>query len=106
MSHYSKGLKMRKITIVTLTCLFALPLTAGAEKNRQPLYPKVRKYVESAINEFDQIQDQRKRELETLAFFIRNRLKDNKPVNLTFICTHNSRRSHMSQIWAQIAAVY
>jgi arsenate reductase len=25
---------------------------------------------------------------------------------LTFVCTHNSRRSHLSQIWAQVAADY
>lgn len=28
------------------------------------------------------------------------------PAKLTFICTHNSRRSHLSQIWAQVAANY
>ncbi|WP_373512148.1 protein-tyrosine-phosphatase [Persicitalea sp.] len=27
-------------------------------------------------------------------------------MNLTFICTHNSRRSHMGQVWAQVAAHY
>ncbi len=27
------------------------------------------------------------------------------PVSLTFICTHNSRRSHFGQVWAQIAAL-
>ena len=29
-----------------------------------------------------------------------------KPLNLIFICTHNSRRSHMGQLWAQVAAFY
>lgn len=33
-------------------------------------------------------------------------LASGKDANLTFICTHNSRRSHMSQIWAQTAASY
>lgn len=27
-------------------------------------------------------------------------------INLNFICTHNSRRSHMSQLWAQAAAYH
>jgi protein-tyrosine-phosphatase len=27
-------------------------------------------------------------------------------VQLTFVCTHNSRRSHFSQLWAQVAAYY
>lgn len=32
--------------------------------------------------------------------------RDRKPVNLIYICTHNSRRSHFGQIWAQVAAAY
>jgi arsenate reductase len=29
-----------------------------------------------------------------------------KKLGLNFICTHNSRRSHLSQIWAQTMAYY
>ncbi|WP_146511330.1 low molecular weight phosphatase family protein [Thalassoglobus neptunius] len=28
------------------------------------------------------------------------------PVKMTFICTHNSRRSHMCQLWSSVAAHY
>lgn len=31
---------------------------------------------------------------------------DQTAVNLNFICTHNSRRSHLCQTWAQTAAAY
>jgi arsenate reductase len=31
-------------------------------------------------------------------------LADSQPAKLTFICTHNSRRSHLAQIWAHVAA--
>ena len=31
---------------------------------------------------------------------------DKEGVRVLFICTHNSRRSHNSQIWAQVAAYY
>ncbi|WP_249356447.1 low molecular weight phosphatase family protein [Maribacter sp. ACAM166] len=29
---------------------------------------------------------------------------DDEPINLNFVCTHNSRRSHLSQIWSQVMA--
>jgi arsenate reductase len=31
---------------------------------------------------------------------------ENKVVNLNFICTHNSRRSQLGQVWAYYAAAY
>lgn len=42
-------------------------------------------------------------ELDAIANWIANRPLDSS-VELIFICTHNSRRSHMSQVWAQAAA--
>lgn len=63
-------------------------------------------YVEERLEEFSQISDPRKGELEGLAAGIRSVLKGEGSVPLIFICTHNSRRSHMSQLWAQFAAGY
>lgn len=89
-----------------MMCLLSLASVGMAEQSRDVLYPNVWQYARSAEKEFDQIPQQRKGDLETLATFIQTQLKDNKPVNLTFICTHNSRRSHLSQIWAQVASAY
>jgi arsenate reductase len=52
------------------------------------------------------ITDERKEVLQPLIEFIQNKLNDNQPILLNFICTHNSRRSHLSQIWAQTMATY
>src|SRR5690606_2752829 len=38
--------------------------------------------------------------------FIQTKVDKNEAVQINFICTHNSRRSHLSQIWAQVAAAY
>lgn len=48
----------------------------------------------------------RKEVLESLISFIQQKVDDRKEVNLNFICTHNSRRSHLAQIWAQTAASF
>jgi len=62
--------------------------------------------IEELSNFFYQIPDERKDLLIQFAGYISEKLKSNKEIPLNFICTHNSRRSHMSQIWAQTAASY
>lgn len=66
----------------------------------------VSNYVADFLAVEDTISMERKAELKTIAQHIEKLAKANSPVNLTFICTHNSRRSHLSQIWAQTAALY
>jgi len=64
--------------------------------------------IVSTIEGFEEglILDERKKVLAELVDYVVRRVKDKKKVNLNFICTHNSRRSHMSQIWAQVMSVY
>lgn len=52
------------------------------------------------------LPDERKALLEPLVAYIKAKLEQGKPVNLNFICTHNSRRSQFTQVWAQVAAYY
>jgi arsenate reductase len=56
------------------------------------------------VGSFDAIPGQRKELLGQFANMIRERLDAKQALHLNFICTHNSRRSHISQIWAQAAA--
>lgn len=69
-------------------------------------YPELKRYLTEATNRFDVIPNDRKSELAKVADYVRERLSKSEPAKLTFICTHNSRRSHLSQIWAQVAAEY
>ncbi len=48
----------------------------------------------------------RKALLEEMAEYLREKLRTGQEIRLNFICTHNSRRSQFSQIWAQTAAAY
>jgi len=52
------------------------------------------------------IPDKRKSILEPLMEYIQGKTSQGDTVNLNFICTHNSRRSQFSQIWAHLAAYY
>ncbi len=50
--------------------------------------------------------EERKASLQLLIDYIQQKVTAGRPVNLNFICTHNSRRSHLAQVWAQTAATY
>lgn len=52
------------------------------------------------------ISANRKKILQVLVDYIQSKVDKGQKVNLNFICTHNSRRSQFSQIWAQLAANY
>lgn len=56
--------------------------------------------------DFKTISIERKQVLQSLIDYVQEKAKTNQGVNLNFICTHNSRRSHLSQIWAQTMAFY
>ena len=50
------------------------------------------------------VSEERKEVLQPLVDYIQNKVNLNDTIRLNFICTHNSRRSHLSQIWAQTMA--
>lgn len=50
------------------------------------------------------IDSDRDARLRDLAAWIKERGDAGLSADLVFVCTHNSRRSHMSQLWAQAAA--
>ena len=63
-------------------------------------------YIQQAQQGFDRIPDERKKQLKKLAQFVQTKIKSGEAAQLIFICTHNSRRSHISQWWARVAADY
>jgi arsenate reductase len=50
------------------------------------------------------IPEARKPILQQVIDYIRQQTATGQRINLNFICTHNSRRSHLSQLWAQAMA--
>ncbi len=64
--------------------------------------------LETTINslELSSISEDRKSVLQPLIDYIQTKVDKNQGIRLNFICTHNSRRSHLSQIWAQTLAYH
>ncbi|MDX8574591.1 MULTISPECIES: arsenate-mycothiol transferase ArsC [Elizabethkingia] len=54
----------------------------------------------------DNIAEERKNVLQPLIDFVQQKANNKQDININFICTHNSRRSHLSQVWAQAASAH
>jgi len=63
-------------------------------------------YINAIKQDLPKIPKDRKAELDNIAKFIQLKVNAKEPVQLTYICTHNSRRSHFGQLWAATAAAY
>ena len=64
--------------------------------------------LQETIKKIDKIfiSEERKEVLQPLVDFIQIKVDANEEVRLNFICTHNSRRSHLTQILAQTMALH
>ncbi|MGV3460095.1 MAG: protein-tyrosine-phosphatase [Flavobacterium sp.] len=72
--------------------------------NKVTLYPEIEAVVNSF--EFESLLSERKEVLQPLINFIQAKSSQQEEIRLNLICTHNSRRSHLAQIWAQAAAAH
>lgn len=68
------------------------------------LFPEIEKVI-NTFN-FNSITAERKTVLQSLIEFIQSKVTAQRDIRLNLICTHNSRRSHLSQVWAQTAAAH
>ena len=71
---------------------------------KNKLLPEIQNFVNKL--ELSKIPAERKELLQNLSRYIKKKMKTGGDVRLNFICTHNSRRSQLSQVWAQTAAFY
>jgi len=90
--------------ISTLFSVVALLTTASADDKEllEPVQPFVKQVVES----LDTLPAERKQLLAKVADYAVEKIAKEETANFIFICTHNSRRSHLSQVWFQVAAAY
>lgn len=70
--------------------------------------PRLFSEIENKIKALnpESILEERKIILQPLIEYIQSKINNNQVIRLNFICTHNSRRSHLTQVWAQTMAYY
>jgi arsenate reductase (thioredoxin) len=68
------------------------------------MYQKIRQFTQSLEDDFKLIPTERKELLQKITGYIQEKYNQNLSINLVYICTHNSRRSHFGQVAAALAA--
>lgn len=71
---------------------------------QSPLFSEIENVIKNLKPE--SITAERKKTLQPLIDFIQSKTTNHQEIRLNLICTHNSRRSHLSQVWAQTASAY
>lgn len=71
----------------------------------KPLFPNIEAYIKK-LPKTHPVPAKRQLILKAIAEFIYKKQQKDELAELVFICTHNSRRSHLAQIWATIAIHY
>jgi len=73
-----------------------------------PSKTKIFPSIEQEVLSFNPegVTQERRALLQPLIDYIQVKASNQEEIRLNFICTHNSRRSHLSQVWAQTAASY
>tara|TARA_R110002051_G_scaffold325867_1_gene432569 strand:+ start:108357 stop:108989 length:633 start_codon:yes stop_codon:yes gene_type:complete len=72
--------------------------------NSEVLLPEIEKFIKTLNPQA--IPEERKVILTPLITVLQGKVSNGQDIRINFICTHNSRRSHLSQIWAQTMANY
>lgn len=72
--------------------------------NQSILFPEIEEVIKN-LN-IESITAERKAILQPLIDYIQNKVANQQEIRLNMICTHNSRRSHLTQVWAQTASAY
>lgn len=89
----------------TLTVFFLVVILTMQVKAQQ-FNEKLQGYSDKLTEEFAEIPKDRKKSLNSIADFVFETWTKSEKVQPLFVCTHNSRRSHLSHIWFQTAMYY
>lgn len=69
------------------------------------MFENLENYITTKILN-SEITLERKLILDNISKYLKKEITNNQTINLNFICTHNSRRSHLAQIWSETAINY
>ncbi len=70
------------------------------------MFQEIKSLCEELEKEFHLIEPERKKHLLALSQFFKKKFEAKETAKAIVICTHNSRRSHLGQLWLSVAAAY
>lgn len=70
------------------------------------MFAAIQQFCNNIAASFNTIPEERKQLLSKISAYIQQKKDNGEPVQLVYVCTHNSRRSHFGQVWAAVAGAY
>lgn len=70
------------------------------------MFDSIKNRCDALAANFNEIPAERKLLLQKIAAYVQSKHDHQKETHLVYVCTHNSRRSHLGQVWAAVAANY
>ncbi len=86
--------------------VFLFITTACDNPGTLPFNAQLTAYCQSLPDEFVNVPDSTQRKLREAGTYIVDRLNSGRETSISFVCEHNSRKSHLGHIWTQMATVY
>lgn len=90
-----------KRQLFTIVLIFITGLAVKAQ-----MRDDLKDFIDQRVQEFDMIDPERKESLKELGDYLFSSIQNTNEAKLIIICTHNSRRSHMGQVFLSTAAEY
>lgn len=101
----SRPSPLRRVLPLVLGCLALACVGSDATVSEAlPMNADLSAYLDAREGELATIPAERQAELDALAAWLREAGGGGRVPELLFVCTHNSRRSQMAQLWAAAAA--
>jgi arsenate reductase len=95
---------MKKNAILVLVCY--LLCHSCSNRDTIPFNHALMSYCESLPAEFANVPDSTGKMLREAGTYIIDHLDSGRETSISFVCEHNSRKSHLGQIWTQMAIQY
>ena len=89
---------------LAMAAMLAMSSCQSPSTSNAMLNPSLSDLASALMLDTAEVPASRKTDLNALASWTAQSLEEKGSADLIFICTHNSRRSHLSQVWAQTAA--
>lgn len=102
MNNNLKDTKMNTL-IKTGFILISVGLLSLNGLKSQTFYPELQEFNDQIAMD---LKPDRTELLDSLAQIIYNDWGKDRNTSILFVCTHNSRRSHLAQVWFQVASYY
>jgi arsenate reductase len=92
--------------IASASILLGCTIAVAAPAHALEMNPRLARYIAQRSAEFDEIPAERRALLAEVADYVRSEREAGRAAKLVFICTANSRRSHVGHLWAAAAGAH